>query len=113
MVCSTLPDIYIWICELINAFKNFPFSDSQNTFNDDNFGNYTKITSIPLNLNPTSDNLIQCDVQQWITEGLNMVAGSSSNPACVLQQVTAVLTQTSANVDAIVKDIGSLRKYFT
>ena len=37
------------------------------------------------------------------------MAGSSSNPACVLQQVTAVLTQTSANVDAIVKDIGSLR----
>ena len=108
--------IHIWICELINAnngFLNVPFSDSQNTFNDEfsnNFGNYTKITSIPLNLNPTSDNFnVQQNVQKWITDGLNRVADSSSDPTCVLQQVTAVLTQTSANVNAIVKDIGSLR----
>ena len=90
----------------------FSFSaDSQNTFNDDfgnNFANYTKIANVPLNINPMADTFnVAQNVRQWIENGLYTIANSTSNPTCVGVQVESILN--SADVDAIVKDVGLLR----
>ncbi|KAL5474911.1 hypothetical protein EMCRGX_G026938 [Ephydatia muelleri] len=84
---------------------------SQNTFNDDfgnNFANYTKIANVPLNINPMADTFnVAQNVRQWIENGLYTIANSTSNPTCVGVQVASILN--SADVDAIVKDVGLLR----
>eukprot|EP00731_Ephydatia_muelleri_P021424 Em0014g15a len=84
---------------------------SQNTFNDDfgnNFANYTKIANVPLNINPMADTFnVAQNVRQWIENGLYTIANSTSNPTCVGVQVASILN--SADVGAIVKDVGLLR----